>query len=100
MLKCQAEVAVRRPHLTDRGRGERDGAMKMTDGSANDRAVRTERREGLARGGGDEGATLTAERAYLSAHLSFFFRLDLQVLSRTVAGVLPENRNRCHKTPR
>lgn len=59
------------PHLALRQRdGERDGAMKMTDGSTNGRAVN--RRKGEEGGSeGRRGTTLTAKRAYLSAHPSF-----------------------------
>lgn len=88
---------VQCPHLTLReGEGESDGAMKMTDGNTNGRAVIG--RKGEGGGEGRRGTTLTAERAYLSAHLSFF-HLDLQVLDGTLAGAALENKNRCHKTP-
>ena len=87
---------VQCPHLTLReGEGESDGAMKMTDGNTNGRAVIG--RKGEGGGEGRRGTTLTAERAYLSAHLSFF-HLDLQVLDGTLAGAALENKNRCHKT--
>lgn len=47
---------------------ERDGAVKMSDGDTNGRAVIWRRGEGSE---GRRGKTLTAERAYLSALLSF-----------------------------
>ncbi len=88
---------VQCPHLTLREReGERDGAMKMTDGNTNGRAVI---------GGNGEGGERRETRdnadswTGLPVRPSLVFRLDLQVLDGTLAGAVLENKNRCHKTP-
>lgn len=74
---------------------ERDGAMKMTDGSRNGRAVISRKEvERKRRETGDSADSW----AGLPVRPSLVFCLDLQVLDGTLAGANPENKNRCHKT--
>lgn len=94
-VSCRGGVQC--PHLTGARRGEGWGYENDWWEHKWQSCDREEKREEGVREG-RRGTTLTAERAYLSAHLSFF-RLDLQVLDGTLAGAGLENKNRCHKTP-